>query len=333
MNLFILILIIIFTLIFAFTNGFHDSANAIATVISTKVLSPRTAVIYGAILNFLGAFCGTHVAQTIGTGLVSAVGISSTVILCALTSAIIWNTLTWYFGIPSSSSHSLIGSLIGASVFHSGFSVIKMHGVIDKLILPMIFSPLIGMALGFMFLSFLYKLLAAASPTFVNKHFGRMQIASSGLMAFSHGINDTQKSMGIITLALASLGFIKTFNIPAWVIVVCGISVASGVLSGGWRIIRTIGHKIIKLNPLDGFAAETSTASTILVASYFGIPLSTTHVISGSIIGVGCRKRLSAVKWGVFFSMIFAWVITLPVTIFLSGLIYYLTKIPTNFAH
>ena len=320
----ILLVAIILALIFAYTNGFHDSANAIATVVSTKVLSPRIAVTYGALLNFCGAFFGTEVAKTIGEGLVSGTSITAMVIVFALLGAIIWNIITWYYGLPSSSSHALIGGLLGVAVVHGGFHVVKFGNVINKVIIPMVTSPLIGVLITFIFILILLWLVHKFTPHFVNKHFGHLQLISSGLMAFSHGANDTQKTMGIITIALVNFYALKSFQVPLWVIIICALSMALGTMIGGWRIIRTMGHKIIKLKPIHGFAAETCAAGMLLTASVMGIPLSTTQVISGAIIGAGISKRFSAVKWGIVGNMVFAWILTIPMCAVFSGLLYYL---------
>ena len=324
MAVIILILAILTALIFAYTNGFHDSANAIATVVSTKVLSPRVAVTYGALFNFCGAFFGTQVAKTIGVGLVASGGINQTVILCALIGAIIWNIITWYYGLPSSSSHALIGGLIGAAMVHAGLAIVNIHGVTYKVLIPMVVSPVLGIIIAFVFVSGLLRVLHKITPHSANKHFGRLQLISSGLMAFSHGANDTQKTMGIVTIALVNFYALKSFNVPMWVTVVCALSMGLGTMIGGWKIIRTMGQKVIKLKPIHGFAAETSAAGILLAASHMGIPLSTTHVISGSIIGAGSSKRFSAVKWSVVGNMVFAWILTIPACILLSGGLFYL---------
>ena len=326
MNYMILIAAIIFTLVFAYTNGFHDSANAIATVVSTKVLSPRTAVIYGAALNFLGAFFGTQVAKTIGVGIVALGGINQTVIICALLSAIIWNIVTWFYGLPSSSSHALIGGLIGASIVHANIHIVNMHGVIYKIIIPMIISPILGIIITYIIMMLLLKIFHKFYVGKVNQAFGKLQLISSGLMAFSHGANDTQKSMGIITIALVNFYALKTFHVPLWVTIICATGMALGSMIGGWRIIKTMGQKIIKLKPMGGFAAETSAAGLLLAASHLGIPVSTTHVISGSIIGAGGAKRFSAINWRLFGNIVFAWILTIPTAMLLSGGLYFLVK-------
>lgn len=320
----LLILVILVAFVFEYINGFHDAANAIATVVSTKVLTPRVALLYGAAVNFLGAFFGTHVAQTIGNGLVDAQSVTQAVILCALLGAIVWNLITWLLGIPSSSSHAMIGGLLGAAIVNSGVGTLKMSAILGKVIIPMIASPILGIIIGFLFMLLLLWIFNNAMPELVNRHFKKLQLVSAGFMAFAHGSNDAQKTMGIITLALFASGFLKDINVPIWVICACAFTMSMGTMAGGWRIIKTMGSKIIKLKPIDGFAAETSAATVILTASHFGIPLSTTHVISSSIIGVGCIKKFSAVKWGVASNIVIAWIITIPFCMALSSGIYYI---------
>lgn len=324
MELTLLIVVILTALMFEYINGFHDAANAIATVVSTKVLTPRRALIFGAIFNFWGAFFGTHVAQTIGRGLVEAQSVTQVVILCALLSAIIWNLITWYFGIPSSSSHALIGGLLGAAIFKSGLETVKIAAVLDKVIIPMIASPIIGLVIGFTFMLALLWIFRDAMPETINNDFRKLQLISAGVMAYAHGSNDAQKTMGIITLALFTAGFLKDITVPFWVIFICAFMMSMGTMVGGWKIIRTMGSKIIKLKPIHGFAAETSSAVVILTASHFGIPLSTTHIISSSIMGVGCTKKISAEKWGLASHIVVAWTITIPFCMAISSLICYL---------
>jgi len=419
----LLALVIVTALIFEYTNGFQDAANAIATVVSTKVLSPRKAILYAAALNFCGAFFGTHVAKTIGAGMVDKIAVSQEVILCALAGAIFLNLLTWFFGIPISCSHALIGGLLGAAVAHNGLSVVHFDGLIAKVIIPMFASPLIGFLVGFMFMLALLWMFAKASPERINKKFKFLQVISAGIMAFSHGSNDAQKTMGIITLSLLTFwmaqghspdhyrvkvvpvagsvtihlndcvkasgkhvkfekdvayvlstkaGDVTTtlveftyrngdlvfaensgvvvdadgstitlpspllnadeeytftlnvykFIVPVWVIFICAVTMGLGTAAGGWKIIRTLGHKMIKLKPIHGFAAETTAASTILTASFFGFPVSTTHIISTAIMGVGSTIRLSAVKWGLVGKIVTAWFLTIPASAAVSALLY-----------
>jgi len=327
MSFTLLICVILFTLLFCYTNGFHDSANSIATIVSTKSLSVRSAVIYGAALNFCGAFFGIQVAKTIGIGIVSVVSITQLVILSALLGATIWNFITWHFGLPSSSSHALIGGLIGAAIAHAKLSVINIHGVMLKIVLPMIVSPILGIIVTFFLLTILLHFLHKVSVNRINNNFAKLQIVSTGFMAFSHGANDTQKSVGIITMALINFYALKDFHVSLWVVVICAAAMAFGSMLGGLRIIKTMSHKIVKLKPLDGFAAETSTSAILLLATYVGAPVSTTQIISGAIIGAGSCKNLGAIDWGVFRAVIVAWILTIPFCALLSAAIYYLISL------
>lgn len=322
MTLTLLIIVIFVAIVFEFINGFHDSANAIATVVSTKALSPRTAVIYAGILNVMGSFVGTHVAQTIGKGIVETGVVTQMVILCALLAAIVWNLITWFYSLPSSSSHALIGGIMGATIAKAGFHSVKVHGVMTKVIVPMITSPVVGLVIGFCLTLLAMRVFYYSHPERINRHFKRYQIVSSGIMAFSHGSNDAQKTMGIITLALVSFGTLHTFEVPVWVIVTCALTMGLGTLMGGWKIIKTMGSKVVKLKPIHGFIAETSAASIILTASLFGIPISTTHVISTTIIGVGNAARSWEVKWTLVQKMVWAWVFTIPCSAGVSFLLY-----------
>ena len=337
--------VILLGLIFEYINGFHDTANAIATVVSTRVLLPRQAILMAAVCNLIGAMLGTAVATTIGRGLVETEGITLYTLLSALVAAVIWNLGTWRLGLPSSSSHALIGGLCGAAVASAGgrFAVIRWsEGLWPKVVLPMMLSPIFGLILGFVVMGLLLALLRNWRPHQVNATFGRMQLLSASLMGLSHGSNDAQKTMGIITLALFAgtqanlfkdlpgwLQFLQTpqFEIGTWVKVVCSLTMAAGTAAGGWRIIRTLGNRLVKLQPVHGFAAETSAALVIQVASHLGIPLSTTHVISASIMGVGATRRFSAVKWTVVARMVWTWVLTIPAT----GLLGYLLQRFTMF--
>lgn len=327
----LLIAVIAVALAFEFINGFHDCANAIATVVSTKVLSPKQAVLFGASLEFIGALTGTHVAKTIGSGIVNGEMITLTVIFCALLAAVLWNLFTWWLGLPSSSSHALIGGLLGATIVKAGFSAVHFNTLMDKVIIPMLTSPVLGFCAGFMLMLLLAWIIviSKAHPDKVNKKFRKLQLLSSGLMALSHGSNDAQKTMGIITLALMAGGVLHKgpsgeFEIPIYVILACAITMAAGTMNGGWKIIKTMGHKIIRLKPIHGFAAETSAAGLILTASHFGIPLSTTHVISTAIMGVGSTLHAHAVKWKIVGNIVTAWIVTIPACMILSSIIYYL---------
>jgi PiT family inorganic phosphate transporter len=325
--------VLLVALVFEYTNGFHDAANAIATVVSTKVLTPRMAIVWAAIWNLAGALCGTAVASTVGKGMVDTQVVTLTTVLGALLGAIIWNLLTWWLGLPSSSSHALIGGLCGAALASSGgeWSVLKWStGLWPKVVMPMVLSPLLGFVGGALLMLLLNLILRRTSPRMVSLIFGKAQILSAGFMGYGHGSNDAQKTMGIITLALytgthagvfshipAWAGFLRVAEfkeVPLWVIVICASTMAAGTAAGGWRIIHTMGQRMVKLHPVNGFAAETTAALIIVGASSIGVPVSTTHVISTSIMGVGATKRLSAVKWGIVERIVWAWVLTLPVT-------------------
>lgn len=313
--------VLILAVVFDFINGFHDTANAIATVVATRVLSPRQAIMMAAGLNFLGAFSGTAVAATVGKGIVDPGAVTLLVIIAALGGAIAWDLITWYFGIPSSSSHALIGGVIGGALAFQGTSVLNRPGI-EKIVLSLVFSPLMGFGIAFVLMILLFWFVHRQSIHSVNENFRRLQLLSSAFMSFSHGANDAQKTMGIMTMALFSYGLIGDFRVPVWVMVIAAVAMALGTSAGGWRIIRTMGHRIIKLEPIHGFAAETAAATVIQAATHFGLPVSTTHVISGSIMGVGASKRLSAVRWGVAGNMIVAWVLTIPACAATAWLIY-----------
>ncbi len=321
--IFLLIVVVALTLVFDYINGFHDAANAIATVVSTRVMRPTTAVVYGATLNFIGALMGTEVAATIGKGLVDPDSITMMTVLCTVLAAIIWNLMTWWKGLPTSSSHALIGSLLGATYFSGpgGFDKIHLGAVMEKVVLPMVTSPILGVVIGFSLMTGLIWMVWRTKLPKINRRFGRLQIISAGFMALSHGHNDAQKSMGIIALALVLAYPGQAFDVPLWVILSCAIAMAAGTMSGGWRIIRTLGSKMIKLQPIHGFAAETTASLIITGASQFGIPVSTTQVISSSILGVGATRRLSAVRWGIVGNIVWAWVLTLPLTFAFAGIL------------
>ncbi len=310
----LLVLIVVVALAFDFTNGAHDCANAIATVVSTKVVTPRFAVGAAALLNLGGALLGTEVAKTLGSGIVlpQVVEGSHVLVLAALVGAIAWNGITWYYGIPSSSSHALIGGLIGAAVADAGFGALNGQGIVDKVLIPLIVAPLAGYAAGFVIMWIIYWICSRIARSRVNGAFRRLQLVSAGFMATSHGLNDAQKTMGIITLALVIFGEIDKVEVPLWVKLACAGSMALGTAVGGWKIVKTMGHRIFKLEPVHGFAAETSAALVISGASLVGAPVSTTHTISACIFGVGSTKRLSAVRWNVAGNLLTAWVLTLP---------------------
>ncbi|OGW53897.1 MAG: inorganic phosphate transporter [Nitrospirae bacterium RBG_13_43_8] len=317
---FLLISVIVLGLIFDFINGFHDTANAIATSVSTRVLSPKVAVSMAAILNMVGALSGTAVAKTVGAGLVETSCITQVTVISALLAAITWDLATWYFGLPTSSSHAILSGIVGAAIATAGTGVIIQKGVY-KVLAGLIFSPLIGFIMSLLLMAFLLWLFGRSTPTLVGNLFGRLQILSAAYMAFSHGSNDAQKTMGIITMALMSYYKLPEFHIPLWVIAACATAMALGTALGGWRIIKTLGVRLVHLRPIHGFAAETSAATVIEIASRIGLPLSTTHVISSTIMGVGASKRLSAVKWGIGGNIVLAWILTLPVCVVLAWLI------------
>ena len=358
MSLTLVLIVVLVALVFEYINGFHDTANSIATVVATKVLSPGQAVLLAAGTNLLGALWGTAVAKTISSGLIDSgvVAVTPQVLICALLGATIWDLITWWWGLPSSSSHALVGGLCGAALAAAGNNWSALiwwqggvhwwegKGLLPKVVLPMVSSPLIGFVIGFLLMGALFALIAfigsrrgpvqkLARPRAVNAFFGKAQIISASAMGLSHGTNDAQKTMGIIALALATattagsldhlpswLSFLrigedadKQFEIATWIKITCAIVMAAGTAAGGWRIIKTLGHKLVKLHPINGFAAETTSAAVILAASHFGIPVSTTHNISAAIMGVGAAKRPNAIKWTVVERMVWAWILTLPI--------------------
>ncbi|MEZ5125137.1 MAG: anion permease [Thermoleophilia bacterium] len=313
----LLVTIVVIALLFDYTNGFHDTANAIATSVSTRALSPRIAVLMAASLNLVGALLWDGVAKTVGEGLVNTDLVTLPLVLSALIGAVVWNFVTWGFGIPSSSSHALFGGIIGAMIASAGVSGVLWGGVAEKVILPMILSPVLGLVAAWLLMTGLTWLVHKWPPAPVNRWFRVLQPISAGFMAFSHGANDAQKTMGIIALALFASGQVTEFHVPLWVKLACAITMALGTYSGGWRIIHTLGSKVIKLDPIHGFAAETSAASIIQLATHFHIPVSTTHTITSCIMGVGATQRLSAVRWGVASNIVMAWLVTLPA----SGLV------------
>lgn len=320
----IIILVITIALLFEISNGWNDSANAIATVVSTRVLTPMQAVLLAATMNVAGAFFSTAVAKTIGTGIVNPADITQTVVASALLAGFLWNGAMTIFGLPVSASHALIGGIMGASVAHlGGFNQLNIAGL-TKIFTALLVSPVIGIVFGYFFMKLLLRFFCNASPGAINKHFGRLQIISASFMAFSHGSNDAQKGMGVITLALLSGNYITSLQVPFWVILMCALAMGLGTAFGGWRVIKTLGHRLLKLQPVHGFAAETSATAVILGASVMGMPVSTTHVITTCIMGVGATKRLTAVRWGVAGKILMAWIITLPMCIGLSWLAYHI---------
>ncbi len=310
----ILILIIVLAVFFDIANGWHDAANAIATVVSTKVLSPLAAVMLAAGMNIFGAFLTTAVAKTVGSGIVDPLAVTDLVIISALLSAILWNLITILMGLPVSSSHALFGGIAGAATAHGGIGILNVGGIV-KILTSLLISPVLGIIIGYLFMKLILRLFGRLSPGIISKYFGRLQIVSSAFMAFGHGSNDAQKAMGIITMALVSGGVLHTLDVPKWVILICALAMGFGTLFGGWKIIKTLGVKMLKLEPIHGFAAETSSTAIIVAASHWGLPVSTTHVVSTAILGVGATKRLSAVRWGIAGKIVMAWVLTLPVCI------------------
>ena len=324
----ILLAVLALAVAFDYINGFHDTANAIATSVSTRALKPGWAIAMSATANFVGALTGTAVAQTVGAGLVDInPGVDGQVVIAAaLVGAIFWNLLTWRLGIPSSSSHALIGGLLGATLAAAGFGSWQLDGIVDKVLVPLVGSPVVGFILGLVLMIVIFNLFRRAHPVRLNAIFRRLQVLSAGYMAFSHGSNDAQKTMGIMTLALVTAGVIDTFEVPLWVIITAATAISLGTAAGGWRIIKTMGTKVVKLDPVHGFAAETTAASIIFGASHLGMPVSTTHVISSAIMGVGSSDRMKTVRWGVARSIVTAWVLTLPASGGTAALAYLLLK-------
>ena len=314
-------------LAFDFINGFHDAANSIATVVSTRVLSPGQAVVWAAFFNFLAAFAfGTAVAKTMGKGMIDLSAVTFGVIFAGLMGAIIWDLITWYYGLPTSSSHALIGGYAGAAIANAGVGAI-IPGGWNKTLLFIVISPLIGLVVGLTLMAIIYWSFRHTVPQRVDKIFRRMQLASSALFSLSHGTNDAQKTMGIIAGVLFTGGYLKELTIPFWVIIAAHAAIGLGTLSGGWRIIHTMGTKITKLQPVGGAAAETGAAAAILIATHFGIPVSTTHAITGAIVGVGATRRLSAVRWGVAGRIVWAWVLTIPMAALIGAITFYLVRV------
>jgi inorganic phosphate transporter, PiT family len=322
-SLMIVIGIIVVALVFDFMNGFHDAANSIATIVSTRVLSPQRAVIWAAFFNFIAfLFFGLSVANTIGKGVIDPRIIDSSIIFSALVGAIVWNIITWYYGIPSSSSHALIGALGGAAVAKSGVSALTLSGF-TKIGLSIFLSPIFGFFLAFIFMTLVSIIFFRANPMKMDTWGRRMQLVSASLYSLGHGGNDAQKTMGIIAVLLFSTGHMKEFHVPLWIVLSCHAAMGLGTLFGGWRIVKTMGMKITKLKPIGGFCAETGGAITLFLATGLGIPVSTTHTITGSIMGVGAVNKFSAVRWGVARSILWAWILTIPASAFVSGLVWW----------
>jgi PiT family inorganic phosphate transporter len=324
------IFIILVALIFDFLNGFHDAANSIATVVSTRVLSPQKAVLWAAFFNFVAAFVmGTAVAKTMGKGMIDIAVVNQQVILAGLIGAIAWNLFTWYYGLPVSSSHALIGGYAGAAVARSGLGAILFAGWTKTLIF-IVLAPLMGAIVGFLLMVAVTWIFRRWQPFKLDQLFRRLQLVSAGLYSLGHGGNDAQKTMGIITGLLVTAGYHKGFEIPFWVIIICHAAIALGTMFGGWRIVKTMGTKITKLQPFGGFCAETSGAITLFVATHLGIPVSTTHTITGAIIGVGATRRISAVKWGVAGTIVWAWILTIPLAALVAAMSYFVIRAMTG---
>jgi PiT family inorganic phosphate transporter len=323
-NLVFIAFIIALALLFDFTNGMHDAANSVATIVSTRVLKPQQAVLWAAFFNFIAFLIfGTTVASTIGKGMIDVNTVTPTVVLAGVCGAILWNLTTWYLGLPSSSSHALIGGYAGAAIVNGGFGVIIATGWIKTLVFIAL-APIIGIILGFVFRVAADRILYRQSLASINKWSRIAQFFSAAAYSLGHGSNDAQKTMGVITSVLFAAGLIHEFKIPLWVVLSAHTAIALGTISGGWRIVKTMGQKITKLTPIDGFCAETASAISIFTATHLGVPVSTTHVITGAISGVGAVRRWSAVRWGVTINIVWAWILTIPASALIAGLIYYL---------
>jgi PiT family inorganic phosphate transporter len=319
----LLAVVIVVGLAFDFTNGFHDTANYVATWVGTRALSPRMAVLISAAANLAGAFVTTAVAKTVGKGIIDTGLATEKTVLAALFGAIVWNLLTWWIGLPSSSTHALIGGLVGAALVQSGSNGVQWHGIVEKVIIPGAVSPVIGFAGAFVLMVIIYRVFFRASPGVAHRGFRYGQLITGTWVAFTHGANDAQKTMGVIALALVANGNIDTFYIPTWVKIAAGLTIAAGTYAGGWRIIRTLGQRIYKMQPEHGFAAQLSAGTTLYAGTHFGFPISTTHVVTGAIMGAGATRRVSAVKWGVAGNILFAWLLTLPAAGLVAAALYY----------
>jgi PiT family inorganic phosphate transporter len=319
----LLVVTILVALGFDFTNGFHDTANAVATSVSTRAMSPRLAVLVAAVANLAGAFVTTAVAKTVGKGIIDTSLATEQTVLAALIGAIAWNLFTWWLGLPSSSSHALIGGLIGAALVQSGSAGVEWHDIAHDVAIPAVLAPTIAFASAFLLLLGIYWVLRWMTPGLANRSFRLGQLASGTWVAFTHGANDAQKTMGVIALALFAHGSISEFYIPNWVKVAAGLAIAAGTYAGGWRIMRTLGQRVIAMEPASGFAAQITAGATIWTATRLGYPLSTTHVISGAVMGSGATKRLSAVRWGVAGNIVVAWILTIPMAALVAALLYW----------
>ncbi|MFL5932528.1 MAG: inorganic phosphate transporter [Gaiellaceae bacterium] len=319
----LLVVVVVFALGFDFTNGFHDTANAVATSVSTRALSPRMAVLVAALANLAGAFVTTAVAKTVGKGIIDTGLANEKTVLAALIGAIAWNLITWWLGLPSSSSHALIGGLVGAAIAQSGLEGVQWHGLVHSVAIPAVVAPAIAFLGAYLLLLVIFWLFVWMTPGLANRTFRLGQLASGTWVAFTHGANDAQKTMGVIALALVTHGSISSFYIPDWVKIAAGLTIAAGTYAGGWRIIRTLGQRIYGLQPEHGFAAQVAAGSTLYLGTRLGFPISTTHVVSGSVMGAGATHRFSAVRWGVAGNIVVAWLLTLPAAALVAGALYY----------
>jgi len=319
----LLVITVAVALVFDFTNGFHDTANAVATSVSTRALSPRLAVLIASIANLAGAFVTTAVAKTVGQGIIDTNLATPRTVLAAVTGAIVWNLLTWWLGLPSSSSHALIGGLIGAALVQSGAAGVEWHGIVHKVLIPAVWAPAIAFAAAFLVLLLIYWVFQRLTPGLANRSFRIGQLASGTWVGFTHGANDAQKTMGVIALALYSHGSIDTFYIPTWVKVSAGLAIGLGTYAGGWRIIRTLGQRVFQMDPPAGFSAQATAGAVIWASTKYGYPLSTTHVVSGAVMGSGATRRLSAVRWGVAGNIVVAWVLTIPAAALVAALAWF----------
>jgi inorganic phosphate transporter, PiT family len=324
----ILVIVVGTALAFDFTNGFHDTANVVATSISTRAMSPRIAVAYAAALNFAGAFISLAVAATVADDIVEAGAITPTVVFAGLIGAIAWNLTTWYYGLPSSSSHALIGGVVGSTIAAAGTQAVLVDGLVGKVLVPAVVAPIVAFVVGALAIVCAYRIIGRTRPGFVNRGFRLGQVVSGGMLALAHGTNDAQKTMGVITLALVANGSLSAdAGVPTWVVVSAASAIALGTYSGGWRIIRTMGTRIIKMDTAQGFSAQGAGAAVILASSHFGFPLSTTQVISGGVMGAGAGKRVSAVRWGVAGNIVVAWLLTFPAAAAVGAATYGVTRI------
>ncbi len=323
MNDVLLVAVVVIGLGFDFTNGFQDTANAIATSVSTRALSPRVAVIMAATLNLAGAFLTTAVAKTVGKGIIDTGLANEKTVLAALLGAVVWNLVVWRLGLPSSSTHALVGGLVGAALVQNGSRAVDWHGLAHKVILPAVASPAIGFVVSFAILIGIYRLFHNARPDVANRGFRSMQIVSGAFVAFVHGANDSQKTMGVLTLALVESGHLSAFVVPVWVKVAAGLAIGVGTYAGGWRVIRTVGQRLYKIEPPSGFAAQAAAGGVLYVATHFGFPVSTTHTVSGAVMGAGATRRLSAVRWGVAGNIVGAWLLTIPCAGLVAAAVYF----------